>query len=253
MGRGRGLIAPLLGLLLGLTGCDYNRFDPVEPNPYANLTANTTPGDLYRLAAAGTFTAGAEMLLSGVVTSSDSAGNFYRTLVVQQDERAVELLLGTYDIYSAYPRGQQVIVRLDGLGWALRDGLLQVGWPADGTSSPDYIGSSPLVRGCVVRAGRFSTLTPPRLRLDQITADRIGQLVTLTGGSFTQGGSAPWSGERTYSAPGTTSIRTYTSPYASFAGQTLPAGAVDLTGIVTSYQGRLQLKISSTDDVRPTP
>ena len=49
------------------------------------------------------------------------------------------------------------------------------------------------------------------------------------------------------------SLTVYTSDYATFTNAVLPEGPVDLTGIVTLYKDKVQLKISSTDDVRPTP
>lgn len=240
---------------LWLTGCGYDRFGELrEPEPPA-WTANTTLASVERFYRSG----GADLpdgtIVSGTVTTSDSAGNFYRMLVIQQDETPLALLTGTFDTYTAYRPGEQVTIRLDGLRAGLWEGMLAVGAPEPGYAKGiDYIASDALLRKIMVRSG--TSVPKPvdtlELTVSEVTQELAGRLVRVTGGRFTQGGRHTWSGEQTYSAGRGISLQVYTSPYATFADDLLPEGGMTLTGIVTVYDETVQLKISSTLDARPT-
>lgn len=240
---------------LWLTGCGYDRFGELrEPEP-PTWTANTTLASVERFYRSG----GADLpdgtIVSGTVTTSDSAGNFYRMVVIQQDETPLAVLTGTFDTYTAYRPGEQVIIRLDGLRAGLWEGMLAVGAPEPGYAKGiDYIASDALLRKIMVRSGTsiHRPVDTLELTVPEVTPELAGRLVRVTGGRFTQGGGHTWSGGQTYSAARGSSLQVYTSPYATFADDLLPEGGVTLTGIVTVYDETVQLKISSTLDAHPT-
>lgn len=237
------------------TGCGYDRYGP-EPQPDATLLrANTTLASVERFYRNGGTDLLEETVVSGRVTTSDSAGNIYKMVVIQQADTPLAILTGTYDTYTAYRPGQQVTVRLDGLRVGLWDGMLAVGAPEPGYfKGIGYISSDAVLRRIMVRTDppTFPQIDTLELTIPEVTAALAGRLVRVTGGSFMQGGSQTWAGEKTYFVRRGVSLTVYTSDYAAFADSLLPKGPVDLTGIVTLYKNNVQLKISSTDDVRPT-
>lgn len=237
------------------TGCGYDRYGP-EPEPDATLLkANTTLASVERFYRNGGTDLPEETVVSGRVTTSDSAGNIYKMVVIQQGDTPLAILTGTYDVYTAYRPGQQVAVRLDGLRVGLWDGMLAAGAPEpDYPKGIDYISSDAVLRRIMVRTDSpaLPQIDTPELTVPEVTAALAGRLVRVTGGSFTQGGVRTWAGEKTYSVRRGVSLTVYTNDYAAFANSLLPEGPVDLTGIVTLHKNNVQLKISSTDDVRPT-
>lgn len=238
---------------LCLTGCDYGRFGDLKGQDTPALTANTTLASVERFYRDGGTDLPEGTIVGGRITTSDSAGNFYKMLVIQQQGTPLAVLTGTYDTYTAYRPGEQVVLLLDGLRLGLRDGMLAVGAPEPNfPKGIDYIASDAVLRRIMTRntlpAKPVDTL---ELTVSEVTASHAGRLVRVNGGHFTQGGKHTWSGEQTFADAFGNTLKVYTSPYASFADDPLPEGDIKLTGIVTVYDNVVQIKVSSTDDVRP--
>lgn len=238
---------------LCLTGCNYGRFGDLKGQDTPALTANTTLASVERFYRDGGTDLPEGTIVGGTVTTSDSSGNFYKMLVIQQDGTPLAVLTGTYDTYTAYRPGEHVVLLLDGLRLGLRDGMLSVGAPEPNfPKGIDYIASDAVLRRIMTRstlpAKPVDTL---ELTVPEVKASHAGRLVRVNGGHFTQGGKHTWSGEQTFADDYGNTLKVYTSPYASFADNPLPEGVVELTGIVTVYDDVVQIKVSSTDDVCP--
>lgn len=237
------------------TGCGYDRYGPEPEADESVLRPNTTLASVDRFYRNGGTDLPEGTIVGGRVTTSDSAGNIYKMVVIQQAGVPLAILTGTYDAYTAYRPGQQVAVRLDGLRIGLWEGMIAVGAPEPGyPKGIDYISSDALLRRIMMRTDTPALPATDTLKLTvpEVTSALAGRLVRITGGSFTQGGVQTWAGEKTYSVRRGVSLTVYTSDYATFANTMLPEGPVDLTGIVTVYKDKVQVKISSTDDVRLT-
>lgn len=247
---------PICLILSGLlfAGCDYDRFGELPAPAPTETSANTTLASVARFYRDGGIDLPDGTIVGGTVTTSDSAGNFYKMLVIQQGDTPLAILTGTYDTYTAYRPGERVTVRLDGLRLGLRDGMLAVGAPEPGfPKGIDYIASDAVLRQIMARTDKpapepVDTLTAT---VPEVTALLAGRLVRVKGGHFTQGGRQTWSGERTFTDGHRHSLTVYTSPYATFADYLLPENDIELVGIVTVYRDAVQLKIGSTDDVYP--
>lgn len=249
-------ISFILLLSILCTSCEYDRYGPEPEADESVLRPNTTLASVERFYRNGGTDLPEGTIVGGRVTTSDSAGNIYKMVVIQQAGAPLAILTGTYDAYTAYRPGQQVAVQLDGLRVGLWEGILAVGAPEPGyPKGIDYISSEAVLRRIMVRTETPVIPAPDTLTLTipEVAAALAGRLVRVTGGSFTQEGTQTWAGEKTYSVRRGVSLTVYTSDYATFANTMLPEGPVDLTGIVTVYKDQVQLKISSTDDVRPTP
>lgn len=74
-----------------------------------------------------------DIVVAGRVTTSDEAGNFFRSVVLQEDGTGVELMAGLDDLFRVYPPGCRIAVRLQGLAMCRRFGVVQIGtMPAAG-------------------------------------------------------------------------------------------------------------------------
>ena len=86
-----------------------------------------------------------DIVVAGRVTTSDEAGNFFRSVVLQEDGTGVELMAGLDDLFRVYPPGCRIAVRLQGLAMCRRFGVVQIGtMPAAGDYAVEAIG----VRAC---------------------------------------------------------------------------------------------------------
>lgn len=249
----RRLLLPLAALLLA--GC-YDRHDE-PPLHFDTPAASTTIGELHRLLADGATTVEGSVTVRGVVTSSDRDGNFYRTLTLQDGERAIELLAGIDDLHRIYPVGTQLTLDLRGLRLARRSGVLQAGRAAKPYAPypTDFIGSRAALDRCVCRSGT-APVEPLHLTLPIADPALCGVLVTLEGLHF-----APqeieecrWAGTKRFADDAGHEIRVLTRDYARYADHEIPMGRVTLTGILQrageSEEAPYQLKMRSETDCK---
>ena len=69
-----------------------------------------------------------DIVVAGRVTTSDEAGNFFRSVVLQEDGTGVELMAGLDDLFRVYPPGCRIAVRLQGLAMCRRFGVVPVSY-----------------------------------------------------------------------------------------------------------------------------
>lgn len=200
-----------------------------------------------------------DISIEGVVVSSDRAGNFYRTLCIQQEQSALEIMAGVDQLHNEFPVGCRVIAHLDGLVVARSRGVLQVGCPPLPGSGydTDYIGSwAALERILVRRSEQLQPPEPARMTIPELVADRCGTLVRIDNLRYlpkeeevaeetTGTEDNCWSGYRRFVDEQGREILTYVRTYADFADQAIPDGVVSLVGILqcdSSTEGRFVIK-----------
>jgi hypothetical protein len=200
-----------------------------------------------------------DQLIGGVVTASDESGNFYRTFVVDDLTGAVEVMAGGYDLHTLYPIGRVVYIRLRGLTLARTEGgMYQLGVEALPSSgyTVDYIGHSALLDDRVDRAGMNYEFRYVEATIPELNDRLIGRLVSVHGLTLRNGGQTTWATvEGNYPkeirASDREGNRLYinTSGYADFAGDTIPAGVVSLSGILMKSGNRYRIKMRDLRDV----
>ncbi len=175
------------------------------------------------------------MVISGLVTSSDSGQNFYKTLYIQSQEHGVEVMVGLDGISAIYPLGAELTIKLEGLHIAKSYGVIQIGMPpALGSGyDVDYIGSRVRADEHIFRAQVVDEPDPIKLQIGALTEAHLGSLVQIEGLTLTPQADAVWSGDRLFTDSVGNQIRVYTSTYATFADDTIPSeAALTLTGIL---------------------
>ncbi len=76
--------------------------------------------------------------IKGQVTTSDQSGNIYNEIYLQDDSGAIDLKLGRSSLYNEYKLGQWVYVKCDGLTLGSYNGMPQLGFAADETTTNEY-------------------------------------------------------------------------------------------------------------------
>lgn len=199
--------------------------------------------------------------IGGVVTASDESGNFYRTFMVDDHTGGVEVMAGLYDLHTLYPVGRLVSINLRGLTLAQTSGgVFQLGFrslPSSGYPV-DYIGHSALLEKYVLRGGVNTEFQVPDPAVSDLDDSWLGRLVRIRGLELRGGGETTWAtveGRYPKDIRATDSadnwLYVYTSGYADFAGETIPVGRVDVTGVLMKNGKRYRLKLRDLGDVVP--
>lgn len=252
-----GIRTVLAGLAAIWAGCYDSSFD--DKLPETELPpVTTTIGELRDRFEGTTLRITNEITVEGRVTTHDGSANFYRTLCIEADGAALEIMAGLDHLHNDYPPGCRVAVRLQ--GWALGEsrGVLQVGrMPSAGSGyATEYIASRAALDRMIVRDGTLPQPPEPTLRkLDELTPRMCGTLIRIEGLHYAPESLSPsgWGGYKRFADDRGASICTYVREYADFAEDDVPAGRCSLTGILQRDGDRYILKMRDANDCAQTP
>ena len=227
----------LLFVTLSLSGCyDSARTPETE---YPAMTADISLHDLHGMYRGATFEIKEDITAKGYITSSDEAGNFYRTFTISDGTGAAEIMAGTTDLHNEYPIGHVVFVKLKGCAIGENRRVMQIGTMPDSFEyyETDYFYSDVLIDRHIIRSGEYVDVEVPVLEFNELTADKCGCLVKIcdlkpVAREDSEAGPDTWSGYRCFTDNNGNQVYTYTSEYADYADNRLPSANVDITGIL---------------------
>ena len=243
-----------------LTGCDLE--PDVAPMPTFAGEANTTIAELLAMHEIGSqdsfdsIPVGSNIIICGVVTTSDEWGNNYKYLNIEDETGGIQIKIDNKALYHKYSVGQRVYVKCDGLVLGDYRKLPQLGLWANGSmqaipNAKTYLYLFPDGTPKPIQPTIVMTSIPSA---NDIPATSYNRLVRLEGATFVEAGIATFSEPNTSTShdikmtDGTT-ITLRTSNYATFASEILPVGTGNITGILTRYNNYVQLVINSLDDL----
>ena len=250
----------ILFAALLMQGCDWKQ--DVAPMPSFVGEANTTIAELLAMHTIGSedsydsIPMGSNIIICGYVTTSDEWGNNYKYLNIEDETGGIQIKIDNKALYNKYKIGQRIYVKCDGLVLGDYRKLPQLGLWANGSMQPipsfkTYLYIFP--DGAPM--GGFNPIDMTTIpSANDIPATMYNRRVRLIDASFVEGGLA------TFSDPGAstshdikmsdgTTITMRTSNYATFAGETLPVGTGEISGILTRYNNYVQIVINSPDDL----
>ncbi|MFR9591053.1 MAG: DUF5689 domain-containing protein [Rikenellaceae bacterium] len=238
MGRSITYTILIVAVTLIMGSC-YDSFEgggelPSSDAPLPNITI----AELHELVVTDRMTIYDDMVVQGVVTSSDENGNFYKTFVIERDGYALEVMEGLYDSFARHDVGSVVSVRLQGLALSRYMGVLQVGLIAEEGSyyMLDYLGSEQIVDNYIFHTYTFENIEPYIVDYNDLTEDMCGRLVSVDSLHLIPSEDAlqpyTWSGYQLFVDNYGDSLYCYTSDYANFALVEIPSGEVSLSGIL---------------------
>jgi hypothetical protein len=200
-------------------------------------------------------------IVKAVVVSSDEGGNYYKSMVVQDETGGIEIEIDRSGLYNDYPVGQVVYIDCRGLVVGNYHDLPQIGWEyqgsvgrinqlfldkyihKDGLPSVDNL-PAPVV---ITSAMELDATNVCKLvRIDNATFDPADVGQPFAGNELTA--------NRTLLINGA-AIEVRTSNYAKFRSMLVPAGTGTVWGILTVYasgsNNTWQLMLRTKDDVKP--
>lgn len=202
-------IVILLTALLGLSACTslIEEWQPVFTGAYpapqqqepVSIKANTTIAQLAAMYQGKPLEIRKNVIITGVVSTDDQPGNFYKSLYIQDETAGIELKIGKNGLYNDYRPGQRVYVRCNGLtlgqygyksGNYGGNGMLSLGYcDPSGTYETSYIENSLIIDEHIIKGAIGDVPEPVEMTEAQLPGKDdsqannqfLGRLVTLKG------------------------------------------------------------------------
>lgn len=253
----------LLGLLVPVACVDLDFDEPPPGGEPVDITANATILDLKAWFVPGSFTEITDdLIVRGIVIADDRSGNYYKTIVIQDETAGIEVKINTTGLFNDYPIGREVFIRCRGLVISDYNGLVQLGggtYDDGGTERLSGIEEA-LIKTFIVPGQRNLFVTPKVKAIKDLKTNDLSTLVQLTDVQFTDSDAG-----ETYADAVTQfamnlqvencsgdQIILRSSGYADFAGIATPMENGSLTAVVGVFGTDLQLFIRDTSDVQFT-
>lgn len=256
----RNISLPLIASL-ALFACERDYDAPLLTEPeYTGPAANITISELRTQNAAATEDAPIiitqDQVLKAVITGNDESGNIFKKIYLQDETGAIEMEVDQSSVYNYYPVGQTVYVDLNGLSISVFGGEQQLGHP----EGYNYRTPWEDFQKHVSKDGWEDPNSVKPIVLDDISTINTApdtykfKLIQFTGVTFQNGGKGIFAPEDGYGEEYITdshgnTIMVRTSNYASFAGNGLPEGKGNVTGILGRYNGTWQFTLRTASDV----
>lgn len=202
-------------------------------------------------------------VVSCYVISSDEAGNFYKTLVVQDrpenPESGLEIKIDLRSYFTKYNVGRKIFLKIGGLSITQVKGKYTLGYLSLG-SIVDIPES--LIDRHIKRSSETVEIIPKRIQMEEISPSLLNCFVTLEEVQFTKSdlkksfASEPYDkyyGERLIEQcenKATTAL--YTSTFANYMSFELPQERFDIRAVLTSdtYKGDIVLILNNLENIQ---
>ena len=250
----------LIIISTGVTSCVKDEFDAPpttcqDPDLSANISIKSLKQNYY---VAGTTTEITEdLIIKGIVIADDRSGNYYKTIVIQDDSAGIAVRIDMSDFYTKFPVGRRVFVKLKGLYIGAYNNLIQIGTndPAD----PTNVAPIPLtlVEQKLIKGECNLNVTPIDVTINQLNNSHQNMLIRLTNVEFQASDTGKTfadainqvSQNRTLKDCNNNSIIVRTSGFANFASAKVPNGNGTVTAVYTVFGTTPQLVIRDLSDV----
>lgn len=247
---------------LTTVSCVDLKFDePPAGGEPVQITPNATIQDLKGYYVPGQFVIIPDSLIvRAVVVADDRSGNFYKTLVVQDETAGIELKVNSIALFNQFPIGREIYIRCKDLVISDFSGLIQLGGGTylDNNGNTRLGGIEETLIGRFLVAGRSNQAPAPLERtIQSLGLSDLSRLVRLDEVQFAEASAnqlyadpvTQFSVNRTLEDCQKRTIILRSSGYADFAGVRTPSGKGSVTAVVGVFGGSLQLFIRDTADV----
>lgn len=253
------IIFPLV--VLGSASCRYN--DPGVPSPQVRDSFKPrthTIAQLKKMYRSGGNTIGGDVVINAQVISDDSDGNIYRAMYLQDETGGVEFKCGIVGSSLFFKKGTVVSLDCNALQLGMYGGIVNLGFaPSDTKYETGYLTDRmALDRMAVGQVNK--ELQIKETTISSLSMEDAHRLVRISGVQFlssqlNQTYAAPENKEnmpaveRVLEDKDGNTIVLRNSSYSRFAGKRLPEGSGSITAILSFFNGKPQLLISSDRDL----
>lgn len=213
----------------------------------------------------------ADEAIEGYVISSDEGGNFYKKIYIQNEDKtqALSVALDKSGIYTEYPIGAKVQLRLKGLTTQLNNAITEVGYEIykNQKSGRESVGSmaEAIYKTHLYDMGgdrkTLALLAKEVTSIETVKNDaHVGQLITLKGVHFPDEVVGKTMYDKSKDLGGATNYKLTdangktidfrTSSYAKFKDEKVPSGTLDVTGVLSKFNTSWQFMVSNYADIK---
>lgn len=247
-------------------GCSPKFDNPSERTEDA-VNVNMTIRQLKQLHTAGQFEhLTVDATIEGVVVADDKSGNFYQSIVMQDASGGIVLRITGSNIYSSYPIGRKIYVKVKGLFLGDYGGTIQIGGGIDSSLSyrPQLNGIATNLVDQFVIKGAFNQIIEPRIVDPSLLTDNImdtlqSTLIAVNNVQFNDADLSKKLADVTKQVSAVSfvlqncygsSVLIRNSSYATFSNVDVPKANGLLVGVFTLYNSDKQIIIRDTSDFR---
>ncbi|HYK45921.1 MAG TPA: DUF5689 domain-containing protein, partial [Parafilimonas sp.] len=235
------------------------KFD--SPPPYAppNLTPTLTIAQLKAQHIFGSYEIiSTDDIIEGVVIANDSSGNFYKQVIIEDTSGGIAINIDDYNLYTSYPEGRRVFVKLKGLIMYDDNKLIEIGGSKDANNNINPIAGS-IKDQYVIKGVYGDAVTPTTVDITELNDEYQNTLIRLENFEFSETDTSKVYADTSTSKNAVSyllkncsnkSIILRTSGFASFAGAALPNGNGSITAVYSVYNSSKQLYVRDTSDVQ---
>lgn len=213
----------------------------------------------------------ADEAIEGYVISSDEGGNFYKKIYIQNEDKtqALSVALDKSGIYTEFPIGAKVQLRLKGLTTQLNNAITEVGYeiyknPKSGRESVGSMAEAIYKTHLYDMGGERKTLASLAKEVTSIETVKndahVGQLITLKGVHFPNEVVGKTMYDKNKDLGGATNYKLTdangktidfrTSSFAKFKDEKVPTGTLDVTGVLSKFNTSWQFMVSNYADIK---
>ncbi|MDR0794237.1 MAG: DUF5689 domain-containing protein, partial [Chitinophagaceae bacterium] len=73
--------------------------------------------------------------IAGTVIANDKSGNFYQSVIIQDETGGIVVRMNDFNLYATFPVGRKIYIKLKGLYLGDYGGVIQIGGGIDNTDS----------------------------------------------------------------------------------------------------------------------
>jgi hypothetical protein len=235
------------------------KFD--EPPPYIppDLTPTLTIAQLKAMHVTGSSeTISTDDIIEGVVVANDSSGNFYKQIIIEDSSAGIAINIDDYNLYTSYPVGRNVFIKLNGLILYDDSKLIEIGGSKDVNNNINPI-ASPLKNNYVIKGTTNNPVVPKVVDISDLNDAYQNMLIQLNNMEFNETDTSKLYADTSASKNAVSfllkncsnkSITLRTSGFASFAGVNVPNGNGYINCIYSVFNTSKQLYIRDTADVQ---
>lgn len=245
-------------LSIGLSSCLKENYDvPAtggkDPDMVATVTLDTVKSHYTGTPRLIT----EDWVIQVLVVADDKSGNFYNTIVVEDSTAGIALKLDRSGLYTEYPVGRRLFVKLKGLWIGDYNGLVQIGGYLDEAGDVADLPSTQFDQ-YIFKGVWGLPVIPHAVTINQLNDNYQNRLIELTGVEFQTidagrnyaDGYNKISVNRTVKNCSGGNMIVRTSGYASFANTPTPTGKGNLVAIYSVFGNDGQLLIRDLNDVK---
>jgi hypothetical protein len=197
-------------------------------------------------------------IIEGLVTANDSSGNFYKQIIIEDSTAGIAVNIDDYNLFTSYPVGRNVFIKLNGLILYDDNKLIQIGGSKDANNNINPI-AAPLKNQHVIKGAANVPVAPKVVDISDLNDSYQNMLIQLTNMEFSETDTTKTYADTSSSKNAISfvlkncsnkSITLRNSGFASFAGINIPNGNGNIICIYSVYNTSKQILIRDTSDIQ---